>query len=140
MEYEASYMLSGEYYAERVPRGKNGRRLALAGAAVPGAGVGVTVGGKLAGAAWAGAVGSAGKASSLAGLGLNAGLAVGPSGVGAPAAVAGGAVAGLGVAVAVVPLTLMAVALGGEFAQGYRESGFTWKWGKWPGNYGAGHC
>ncbi len=76
MEYEASYMLSGGYYAERPPRGKNGRRLAVAGAAVPGAGVGLTVGGKLAGAAWAGAVGSAGKASSLAALGLKAGLAV----------------------------------------------------------------
>ena len=95
----------------------------------------MTVGGKLAGAAWAGAVGSVGKASSLAGLGLNAGLAVGPSGVGAPAAMAGGAVAGLGVTVALVPLSLLAVALGREFAQGYRESGFTWKWGKWPGNY-----
>lgn len=35
MEYEASYMLSGEYYAERAPRGKNGRRLAVAGPPFP---------------------------------------------------------------------------------------------------------
>lgn len=135
MEHEASYMLSGGYYAERAPRSNNGRRLAVAGAAVPGAGVGLTVGGKLAGAAWAGAVGSAGKASSLAALGLKAGLAVGSSGVGTLAAVAGGAVVGLGVTAALVPPSLLAVALGRKFAQGYRESDFTWKWGRWPGNY-----
>ncbi len=141
-EYEASHMLDGSYYAERVVKADK-KRLLKAIASIPGLGTGFAVGafvyGKLAGAAWAGVKGSAGLASSLKGFGLSAGLAVGPSGVGTANAAAAGTVVGLGAAVTVVPLGLLAVALANplrrRFMQGYRERDFTWKWGSWPGNY-----